>query len=114
MPYMKMMCKAGRTKEMAKFYTYWLQPKGRKRSKRVNPTTEQQQKINDRHLVRRLTRLLNANFDSSCWYITFDYKKEQRPESVEALQSILLNTSRRPGTQTNRFRRSPITQARTS
>ena len=35
--------------------------------------------------MRRLTRLLNANFDSSCWYITFDYKKEQRPESVDVL-----------------------------
>jgi len=85
MPYMKMTCRAGKTKEIAKYYTYWLQPEGRKRSPRVNPTTEQQQKINDRHLVKRLTRLLNANFDENCWYITFDYKKEQRPESVEVL-----------------------------
>lgn len=85
MPYMKMTCRAGKTKEIAKYYTYWLQTEGRKRSPRVNPTTEQQQKINDRHLVKRLTRLLNANFDENCWYITFDYKKEQRPESVEVL-----------------------------
>lgn len=85
MPYMKMTCRAGKTKEIAKYYTYWLQPEERKRSPRVNPTTEQQQKINDRHLVKRLTRLLNANFDENCWYITFDYKKEQRPESVEVL-----------------------------
>ena len=85
MPYMKMTCRAGKTKEIAKYYTYWLQPEGRKGSPRVNPTTEQQQKINDRHLVKRLTRLLNANFDENCWYITFDYKKEQRPESVEVL-----------------------------
>ena len=85
MPYMKMTCRAGKTKEIAKYYTYWLHPEGRKRSPRVNPTTEQQQKINDRHLVKRLTRLLNANFDENCWYITFDYKKEQRPESVEVL-----------------------------
>ena len=61
------------------------QPKGRKRAPRVNPTTEQQQKINDRHLVRRLTRLLNANFNGDCWYITFDYRKEDRPKSVEEL-----------------------------
>ena len=85
MPYMKMICKAGRTKEIAKFYTYWLQPKGRKRAPRVNPTTEQQQKINDRHLVRRLTRLLNANFNGDCWYVTFDYRKEDRPKDVEEL-----------------------------
>lgn len=85
MPYMKMTCRAGKTKEIAKYYTYWLQPERRKRSPRVNPTTEQQQKINDRHLVKRLTRLLNANFNENCWYITFDYKKEQRPESVEVL-----------------------------
>lgn len=85
MPYMKMICKAGRTKEIAKFYTYWLQPKGRKRAPRVNPTTEQQQKINDRHLVRRLTRLLNANFNGDCWYVTFDYRKEDRPKDVDEL-----------------------------
>lgn len=85
MPYMKMTCRAGRTKEIARFYTYWLQPKGRKRSKRVNPTSERQKKINDRHLVKRLTRLLNANFNGECWYITFDYKKEERPGSVEEL-----------------------------
>lgn len=85
MPYMKMVCKAGRTKEISKYYTYWLQPKGRKRRARVNPTTEQQQKINDRHLVKRLTRLLNANFNKDCWYVTFDYKKELRPQSIEEL-----------------------------
>ena len=28
MPYMRTICKAGRTKEIAKYYTYWLQPKG--------------------------------------------------------------------------------------
>lgn len=87
MPYMKMVCRAGRTKEIAKYYTYWMQPKGRKRSPRVNPTTEQQKKINDRHLVKRLTRLLNANFDGECWYVTFDYRKEDRPKNAEELHA---------------------------
>ena len=86
MPYMKMICKAGKTKEIAKFYTYWLQPKGLKRRPRVNPTTEQQRKINDRHLVKRLTRLLNANFNGDCWYVTFSYRKEDRPQDVKTLQ----------------------------
>lgn len=85
MPYIKTICKAGRTKEISKFYTYWLHPKGLKRNPRVNPTTEQQQKINDRHLVKRLTRLLNANFNGGCWYITFDYKVENRPKDVKEL-----------------------------
>lgn len=85
MPYMKTICRAGRTKEIAKFYTYWLQPKGRKRKPRVNPTTQQQKDINDRHLVRRLTRLLNANFNGNCWYITFDYRKEDRPKDAAEL-----------------------------
>ena len=85
MPYMKMICKAGKTKEIAKFYTYWLQPKGQKRRPRVNPTTEQQRKINDRHLVKRLTRLLNANFNGECWYVTFSYRKEDRPQDAKLL-----------------------------
>lgn len=85
MPYMKMICDAGRTREIAQYYTYWLQPKGRKRRPRINPTTQQQQKINDRHLVKRLTRLLNANFDGNCYYITFSYRVENRPKDMEEL-----------------------------
>lgn len=79
MPYMKMTCRAGRTKEVAKYYTYWQQPKGRKRQPKKNKTSEQQRKVNDRHLVKKLTRLLNANFDGDCWYVTFSYIKDARP-----------------------------------
>lgn len=85
MPYMKMTCRAGKTKEIAKYYTYWLQPRGRKREPKRNPTTEQQKRINDRHLARRLTRLLNANFDETCWYLTFSYREESRPKDKEEL-----------------------------
>lgn len=85
MPYMKTICKAGRTKEIAKYYTYWLQPKGRKRAPKAKKTSEQQKKINDRHLVRRLTRILNANFNHTSWYVTFSYEKENRPKDKEEL-----------------------------
>lgn len=80
MPYMKMTCRAGRTKEVAKYYTYWQQPKGRKRQPKRNKTSEQQRKINDRHLEKKLTRILNANFDKDSWYLTFSYHKELRPD----------------------------------
>lgn len=85
MPYMKMVCRAGKTKEIMKYYTYSLRPRGKPRAPKVNKTTEQQKKINDRQLVRKLTRLLNANFDGTSWYITFSYKVENRPSDKAEL-----------------------------
>lgn len=85
MPYIKSTCRAGKTKEISKYYTRRVHPKGEKRAERKRITTEQQQKVNDRQLVRKLTRILNANFDEECYYITFSYKKENRP-SIEELK----------------------------
>lgn len=79
MPYIKSVCRAGRTKEIARYYTRRYHPKGERRTPKENVTTEQQKKVNDRHTVRKLTRILNANFDETSWYVTFSYKKENRP-----------------------------------
>lgn len=85
MPYIKSVCRAGKTKEIEKYYNRWLQPKGSKRLPKTKQTTGQQQKVNDRQLVKRLTRILNANFNDSCYYVTFSYKKENRP-NMEGLK----------------------------
>lgn len=87
MPYIRSTCRAGKTKEIAKYYTRRFHPKGEQRAEKKNLTTEQQQKVNDRQLVRKLTRILNANFDSNCWYITFSYTKEHRPDGAEQLKN---------------------------
>ena len=80
MPYIKSICRAGKTKEIAKYYTRRYQPAGEKRSRKEKETTEQQYKINDRQLVRKLTYILNANFDKTSRYVTFSYKPECRPD----------------------------------
>lgn len=80
MPYIKSICRAGKTKEIAKYYTRRFQPKGEKRSPKKKETTERQYKINDRQLERKLTYILNANFDDTSRYVTFSYKVENRPD----------------------------------
>lgn len=42
--------------------------------------------MNDRQLERKLTRILNANFDESCWYLTFTYEIEKRPREPAELK----------------------------
>jgi len=81
MPYIKSVCRAGRTKEIAKYYTWRYQPERKQRREKLNKTTETQQKINDRQTEQKLTRIMNANFDDSSWYVTFSYTKENRPDS---------------------------------
>lgn len=85
MPYIKSTCRAGKTKEIAKYYTRRFQPGGEKRGKKKKEATEQQYKVNDRQLVRKLTYILNANFDGTSRYVTFSYKVKNRPD-IEALK----------------------------
>lgn len=85
MPYIKSICRAGKTKEIAKYYTRRFQPKGEKRNQKQKETTKRQQKVNDRCLVRKLTYILNENFDDSSRYVTFSYRIESRPD-IESLK----------------------------
>lgn len=85
MPYIKSICRAGKTKEIARYYTKRYKPERQRRNAKETKTTELQQAVNDRHTERKLTRILNANFDESSWYMTFSYTKENRPD-IETLK----------------------------
>lgn len=87
MAYIKMVCKAGRTKIIHKYYCYHAQPRGRTRAPKKKLTCEAQRKVNDRQLERKLTALFNANCNGEWWYTTFDYEKEKRPKTVEELHA---------------------------
>lgn len=87
MPYIKSICRAGKTKEIEKYYTRRFQPKGEKRNQKTKETTDQQNKINIRQLVKKLTRILNENFDDTSRYITFSYAVKNRPSDMEMLIS---------------------------
>lgn len=88
MPYIKATCKAGKTKEYEKYYTKRYHRRREKREARHNKTTEQQQKINDRMTERKLTRLMNANFDETSLYVTWSYTKENRPNTEQLLKHV--------------------------
>lgn len=54
-------------------------PRGQKK----NITKEKVQKNNDRMAAKKLTRILNANFDKNCWHDTLTYQGEE-PTAEEA------------------------------
>lgn len=85
MPYIKSICRAGKTKEIAKYYTRRYQPEKKRRKPKENKTSDIQQQINDRQTEQKLTRIMNANFDDTSWYVTFSYTKENRPD-IETLK----------------------------
>lgn len=81
MPYTKSICVAGKTKEYEFYYSARYDRKGGSRRKKENRTPEAAQKVNRRNAEKRLTRILNANFDWTSLYVTLSYKKEDRPDA---------------------------------
>lgn len=86
MPYIKETCTAGKTKEFNYYYSYHVHQKGEKRRKKAEKTCEAQKKVNLRQAVKKLTRILNANFSQDDYYLTLKYKKEERPQTKEELR----------------------------
>lgn len=88
MPYIKEICRAGNTKDFNFYYTYSFDKKGGSRKKKQNKTKEAQQKVNSRQREKKLTRILNANFNGNDLYITFSYEKESRPDKDQLKKDI--------------------------
>lgn len=88
MPYVYEVCRAGKTIEISKYYSYRWGADGRKRKKAEKPTTEQQQKINLRKAITTLRRILNATFadEHGDLLVTLDYKPELRPANSREMQ----------------------------
>lgn len=89
MPYMLETCKAGRTFEVCKYYTYRHNVKGEKRSKRVKPTSEAQKKVNQRMREKELRRLMNANFADGDSLVRLDFSKEHYPIGSKDMQKMI-------------------------
>ena len=95
MPYVKETCKAGRTVEVIKYYSYHL---GKKwiRDQYRKPTGEQQKKANRRKALKELRRLLNANFeDGKDCLVTLTFRPEERPKDRESFLKIMQNYIKR-------------------
>ena len=74
-------------------YPVYTHPK--KRGKRSKPTTEIQQRLNQRHTEGRLRRLLHTNFTPSDLFATLTFDDANLPTSVEDAQRLLQNFLRR-------------------
>lgn len=88
MPYIREVCRAGKTIEIHNYYTYRWGPDGRPRKKPEKLTTEQQQKINLRKAIMTLRRILNATFsdEHGDLLVTLDYKQILRPVDSREMQ----------------------------
>ena len=87
MPYKHEVCRAGKTKQHTFYYAARCDMKEGSRRKKENKTPEAQKKVNSRQSVKKLTWILNENFDETSLYITWEYKKENRPEGKEELRA---------------------------
>ena len=87
MPYKHEICRAGKTKQHTFYYAVRTDTKEGSRRQKENKTCEAQKKVNSRQAVKKLTWILNANYDGTSLYITWEYAKENRPATKEALRA---------------------------
>ena len=83
MPYRHETCRAGKTKQHTFYYATRTDTKEGSRRQKENKTSEAQKKVNSRQAIKKLTWILNENFDSTSLYITWSYEKDKRPAGKE-------------------------------
>lgn len=86
MPYKQEICRAGKTKQYTYYYSTRSDMKGGSRRAKENKTSEAQKKVNSRQAIKKLTWILNENFDGTSLYVTWSYKKENRPADKDELK----------------------------
>ena len=69
--------------------------KAKWRGKRKKPTSEIQQRLNQRHAEGKLRRLLHTNFTAKDLFVTLTFNDANLPVSVEEAQRLLQNFLRR-------------------
>ena len=76
MPYLRAEYQAGAVKEYEDYFSIRTPGKKIPRGKNRRFTSEQQQKLNNRNAVKKLTRIINANFFKNDIFATTDYEIE--------------------------------------
>ena len=71
-----------------------FQPPGKRRS-RCKPTSEIQQKLNQKNAEKKLTRLVHSNFTEDDIALHLTYRPGEEPQTEEEAQHILSNYIRR-------------------
>lgn len=83
--------------------------KGRKPNRK--PTPEAVMKVNFRNAVRKLTMLLNHNFDENSYHLTLTYKREPTNEEArKTLKNFIRNTTNRCRKQGSEFKWVAVTE----
>lgn len=97
MPYIKEICKAGKTIETAEYYTSRYGCKGQRRAAHREPTPEAMRRVNERQAATKLRRLINANFGTGDVHLVLNYRREYTPETEEARKHLgkFLRTARK-------------------
>lgn len=80
---------AGMTIEVEKFYTIKYNGKNVQRTGRCNPTPDTQARLNERNAVKKLRRLINANFKRNDYHLILTYNPEKRALDPEMARKDL-------------------------
>lgn len=81
--YLKKTWKLKNRIEVRKYHTARYGVKGEKRRKKAKPTKEEMQKINERNAIKKLLRLIRANFETGDAFLTLTFAEEMRPKTLE-------------------------------
>lgn len=88
MPYIKEVCRAGKTIEVGKYYSSRYGIKGIKRSANHAPTPEQMQRANERAATKKLRRIINTNFGLGDIHLVLTYRRDLTPTPDEARKHL--------------------------
>lgn len=86
--YLKKTWKLKNRIEVRKYHTARYGVKGERRREKTKPTKEEMKKINGRNAVKRLLRLIRANFEEGDAFLTLTFAEEKRPKTLEEAKRI--------------------------
>lgn len=84
MPYWIRRVYAGKTVEIKKYYSRKHKPK-EKRAKTGEPSRPEQEEVNIRRQTEQLRWKLNCNFQAGDMFITFSYRRDERPDTYKEM-----------------------------
>lgn len=88
MPYIHEICRAGKTEEHCKYYSWYIHPPGMRRQKRTEGSEERIRKSNVRKAEKDLRRLMNENFRDGDYLVTLDFHSHKPRDSTEMQNMI--------------------------
>lgn len=86
MSYIESVCVAGKTIEIERYYSSRYGKRNQSRSERVEPTKEEQKRINTKMAEKKLRRLMNANFEGGDYHLVLTYRKARGEPPREKAQ----------------------------